>query len=201
MRFHVGTTLSGMLGSLMLINGAAHAQSTVNNPPNTQEYGIDAGATFGLGDRSSINFSVPAMRARIGFFLNNNSRWSIEPGVGFAYNKVEDVPYQLAYNLDVGALYHFRPPQDLWETTRASVAYVRPFVGIIGVRSGGDSGGSDQEATAGVGLGIKVPFRSNLAWRFEANTGYGFDNQAFRLGLLAGVSFFARDLIPTGSSR
>ena len=77
------------------------------------------------------------------------------------------------------------------------MAYLRPFVGIIGVKTGGEDGGSDSEATAGVGLGIKVPFRSNLAWRFEANTGYGFDNEAFRLGLNVGVSFFARDLIPT----
>ena len=34
--------------------------------------------------------------------------------------------------------------------------------------------------------------RSNRAWRLEAHTGYGFDNKAFRLGLLAGLSFFTK---------
>jgi hypothetical protein len=171
---------------------------TVNNPPNTQEYGVDAGAMFGLGDRSNVNFSLPTSRARIGFFLNNDSRWSVEPSVGLSYNKVEDVPYQLNYNLELGALYHFSPPRNLYDATRASVAYLRPFVGIVGLKTGGDDGGSDSEATMGVGYGIKIPFRNALAWRLEANVGYGLDNEAFRVGAMAGVSFFARDLIPTG---
>jgi len=28
--------------------------------------------------------------------------------------------------------------------------------------------------------------------RFEANLGYGFDNEAMRIGLLIGLSFFTR---------
>ena len=31
-----------------------------------------------------------------------------------------------------------------------------------------------------------------LAWRLEANAGYGFDNEAFRIGAFAGLSFFTR---------
>lgn len=170
---------------------------TVTNPPYTQEFGVDAGAVFGLGDQSSFSLSLPAARARIGFFFNNNSRWSLEPSLGLAYNKVQDVPYQLDYNFEVGALYHFRPPSDLTAATSASVAYVRPFVGIVGVRTGGEDGGSDSELSIGAGYGVKIPWRNSMAWRLEANAGYGFDNEAFRIGLLAGVSFFARDVIPT----
>lgn len=184
---------------LVLAPLSAHAQgATLNNPPNTQEYGLDAGATFGLGDRSSVTFSLPTTRARIGFFLNNDSRWSIEPAIGLAYAKVEDVPYQLNYSLELGALYHFSPPRNLYDATRASVAYLRPFVGVVGVKTGGDDGGSDSEALLGLGYGVKIPFRNALAWRLEANAGYGFDNEAFRIGALVGVSFFARNLIPTG---
>jgi hypothetical protein len=46
--------------------------------------------------------------------------------------------------------------------------------------------------SAGAGLGIKVPWRTDLAWRLEANLGYGFDNKTGRLGLLAGLSYFPR---------
>jgi hypothetical protein len=172
--------------------------ATVTNPTYTQEFGVDAGAVFGLGSRSSMTVNLPSARARVGFFLNNNSRWSIEPSAGFAYNKVEDVPFQLSYNLELGALYHFRPPADVVEATRATVAYVRPFVGVVGVRTGGTDGGGDSELSIGAGYGVKIPWRNAMAWRLEANAGYGFDNEAFRVGLLAGVSFFARDVIPTG---
>lgn len=193
------TTIRTMLcASVVLAPVVALPAQSVSNPPNTQEYGLDAGVAFGLGDRSSVTFSLPVTRARIGFFLSNDSRWSIEPSVGLSYAKVEDVPYQLNYNVELGALYHFRPPTRLYDATRASVAYLRPFVGIVGVKSGGDDGGSDSEATMGLGYGVKIPFRNALAWRLEANVGYGFDNEAFRAGALAGVSFFARNLIPTG---
>lgn len=195
-------TVPLMVGTLLgaIVSSVGAQGATMNNPPNTQEFGVDAGAIIGLGDQSSLNFSLPAARARIGFFLNNDSRWSIEPAAGFSYTKVEDVPYTFAYNLEVGALRHFRPPSELFSATRASVAYLRPFVGLTGVRSGGSDteDNSDSEVSAGVGVGIKVPWRAGLAWRFEANTGYGFDNEAFRLGAFVGVSFFARDVIPTG---
>ena len=178
---------------------AASAQSatTLSQPTNTQEFGLDAGALFGLGDRSSVQFTLPAARARIGFFLNNNSRWSIEPAAGLAYTKVKDVPYQFTYNLEMGALYHFRAPSDLFNATRARVAYLRPFAGLTGVATGGDAGGSDNEFSVGAGYGVKIPLRSGLALRMEANSGYGFDNKAFRLGAFAGVSWFARSIIPT----
>jgi hypothetical protein len=179
------------LGLLLLAAAPAAAQGpTVTNPPNTQEFGIDAGAVIGLGSRSSVSVDLPAARARVGFFLNNNSRWSLEPALGLNYIKVEDADGVLFYNLEGGALYHFAPPGDL-EARRVSVAYVRPFVGVQGF-TGGDG---DSEVSAGAGLGVKIPWRAGLAWRLEANTGYGFDNKAWRLGAFAGISFFTRNAI------
>ena len=185
-----------LTAALLCAATVASAQApTVTNPPNTQEYGIDAGAVFAFGDQSSVRFTLPAGRARIGFFLNNDSRWSIEPVLGLAYTKVEDVNYILDYTVEVGALYHFSPPANVYSATRASVAYFRPFLGVQGVQTGGsddEEDASDNEVSAGAGLGIKIPWREGLAWRMEANAGYGFDNEAFRLGLFLGLSFFAR---------
>jgi hypothetical protein len=68
---------------------------------------------------------------------------------------------------------------------------VRPFVAV----SGSSGGGSDNEFSAGAGLGVKIPWRPDLAWRLEANAGYGFRNEAFRMGAFAGLSFFTRRAI------
>lgn len=171
-----------------VVAGAQGAQ--VNNPAGTQELGVDAGATFGLGDESSIQFDLPATRARIGFFQAANSRWSLEPAVGLSYIKVEGADGVLSYNVEGGALYHFQPGGDL-VARGATVSYVRPFVGITGY-TGDDA---DSEVSAGAGFGIKIPWRGQLAWRLEANAGYGFDNEAFRLGAFAGISFFTRNAV------
>jgi hypothetical protein len=156
-----------------------------------KEIGLDAGVVIGLGDQSSVNIDVPAARARLGFFLPNDSRWSIEPAVGLSYAKVEGADGVLVYNLEGGLLYHFSPPAQLADeaaANRVSVMYVRPFVNLTGYT--GDNG--DSEVSLGAGLGVKIPWRSALAWRLEANAGYGFDNEAFRLGAYAGLSFFPR---------
>ena len=172
---------------LALALAASTAGAQLTQPPNTLELGIDAGLILGLGDQSSLSFDVPAARARVGFF-RPNSRWSIEPAAGLSYNKVEDADGILFYDLEVGALYHFRPPTDIEAAQRASVAYTRPFINLSGYT--GDNG--DNELSAGAGLGIKVPWRNQLAFRLEGNLGYGFDNEAFRLGAFAGLSFFTR---------
>jgi hypothetical protein len=184
--------VAGVLACTHATVVAAQGATSVTNPPKTQEYGVDAGASFGLGDRSSVAFTLPAARARIGFFLPNDSRWSIEPAAFLAYTKVKDVPYLFAYNLELGALYHFAAPSRLYTATRARVAYLRPFIGFVGVATGGDDSGSDNEVSAGAGYGVKIPWRQNMAFRLEGNAGYGFDNNALRLGAFAGVSFFAR---------
>jgi hypothetical protein len=184
--------LVGALAAAMLLAGMPHAAAaqgpTVTNPPRTQELGIDAGAVIGLGDQSSVSIALPAARARVGFFMTNAARWSLEPAVGLNYIKVEGGDGALFYNLEAGALYHFRPGGDLSGATRATAAYLRPFLGVSGVT--GDGG--DSEVSAGAGLGVKIPWRAGLAWRLEGNLGYGFDNEAFRLGAFAGISVFTR---------
>ena len=177
----------------------AQNPAAVAQPTRTQEFGLDAGLTIGLGDESSVRFGLPASRARVGFFLTNDTRWSIEPAVGLNYLKVEDGDGNLNYELELGALYHFAPPTNLTgglggtggPLVRSSVAYARPFIGL----SGSTGGDGDSEVSVGAGLGVKVPWRETLAWRAEANLGYGFDNEALRVGALLGVSFFTRNLI------
>ena len=155
------------------------------------ELGVDAGAVFGLGDESSVNITLPATRARVGFFLED-PRWSVEPALGLSYAKVEGQDGVFTYDVELGVLYHLRPlVLASGDEVIASVnaAYVRPFVGFTGF-SGGDT--DDNEFILGTGFGIKIPWRQQIAWRLEANAGYGFDNEAFRLGALIGVSFFTR---------
>jgi hypothetical protein len=154
------------------------------------ELGIDAGAAFGLGDKSSIDFSLPGSRFRLGFF-QPGSRVSIEPAAGIGYHKVEGVDGVFQYDLELGLLYHFTPMTVSSGGGAALVTgpYVRPFLGLTGYSGGGNS---DNEFSAGVGLGVMVPWRSELAWRLEANLGRGFSNHATRLGLLAGLSYFPR---------
>lgn len=190
----IASTALALLTIASAAEVGAQSATTLSQPSNTREFGLDAGALVGLGDRSSVQLTLPAARARIGFFLND-SRWSIEPAAGLAYTKVEGVPYQFNYNLEIGALYHFRAPADLTNATRARVAYLRPFAGLAGVATGGNTGGSDNQFSLGAGYGIKIPMNSGLALRLEANAGYGFDNKAFRLGAFAGVSWFARNIL------
>jgi hypothetical protein len=59
----------------------------------------------------------------------------------------------------------------------------------------GTSGGVGDDLNdpyVGAGVGIKVPYRSNIAFRAEANLGYGFDSEAARFGVNLGLSFFTR---------
>ena len=180
--------IATLVGLLATSGSVASAQTRASTQPNALEFGIDAGATFGFGDQSSVQLTLPASRFRVGFFLPN-SRWSIEPATFLSWTKVEDADGVFVYDLELGALYHLAPPSDITATPPLSVVYVRPFIGVQGVSSGGND---DSEFFVGAGLGVKLPWRQNLAWRLEANTGYGFDNKAFRLGLLAGLSFFTR---------
>jgi hypothetical protein len=179
------------IGALLLAAAPAAAQNGIGR---AAELGIDAGATFGLGSESSVDINLPGSRFRIGFFTPG-SRISIEPALGLGYNKTEGTEGIFQYDLQLGALYHFRPitvstTSDAGRTVaRVTAPYVRPFIGLTGYSAGGDN---ENEVSAGAGLGIKIPWRTDLAWRLEANLGYGFDNKAARLGLLAGLSYFPR---------
>ena len=184
--------LAALASFIVLAPVPAHSQVQVQ-APRRLEVGVDAGAVFGLGKQSSVNISLPASRLRVGFF-QPGSRLSIEPAAGFSYDKVEGTDGLFTYNLEVGALYHFQPLEDVailngGTATRFAVPYVRPFMGFTGF-TGGNS--SDNEFSLGTGLGTRVPFRRDLAIRFEGNVGYGFSNKATRIGLLAGLSFFPR---------
>lgn len=182
------------VAAVALVAPAARAQNAaaIVQAPNSIEIGADAGALFGLGDKSSVSITLPAQRARVGFFLNNDSRVSIEPAVGFGYSKTEGASGVTNYLLEAGALYHFRPARLITDVAnRAAVSYVRPFVAFNGYSVGGASK-NDNEFSAGAGIGVKVPYRTNIAIRAEANIGYGFDNEAARLGLNLGLSFFTR---------
>ena len=180
------------LAGVVLAAPAVRAQNSgaIAQRPNVIEIGADAGLTFGLGDQSSVDFNFPAQKARLGFFLNNDSRVSVEPAVGLTYGKTKGAPSVSTYTAEVGALYHFQPARLITDVSnRATVAYVRPFVGFEGQSIGG-GGKNDNEFFAGAGVGVKVPYRTNIAIRAEANVGYGFDNDAARIGLNLGLSFF-----------
>ena len=179
--FAVGMALSASVATAQTSTGRA------------TEFGVDAGATFGLGSQSSVDFSLPGSRFRIGFF-EPGSHISIEPAAGVGYHKVDGVDGVFQYDLQLGALYHFAPMTISTSgpggsTTPEATAYVRPFVGLTGFSGGGNS---DNEFSIGGGLGVMVPWRTELSWRLEGNVGYGFSNKAGRLGLLAGLSYFPR---------
>lgn len=165
---------------------AQDSTTAVKQRPNTQEFGIDAGLAAGLGSQSSVQVTVPAARARVGFFLNNDTRWSLEPSAFLSYTAIKNTRGALDYDFEAGALYHFRPPSNVMQGQNA-VAYVRPFIGVNGVAGGG---GSNADFIMGAGLGIEKPWRESLAFRFEANAGYGFNNEALQLGALVGISVF-----------
>lgn len=144
----------------------------------TREWGIDAGVEFGLGDQSYTSIGLPAQRLRIGFF--RNPTFSIEPYGTLNYFKAEGLDDITAINLGTGLLYHFSPDR------QANQVYVRPFAEMNYI----SGGGSDTDFGIGAGLGIKVPWRTRFAWRFEGAVGYAFDAEAATLNLGAGVSFF-----------
>jgi hypothetical protein len=194
------TALAGLAVVIALLCSAdtdpATAQArpgpAVRPGPRTVELGIDAGAVIGLGSTSSIAINLPAARFRAGVPWRSGSRWTVEPALLLSYSAAEGSTGVLFYNLEVGALYHFQPPPDMAHLgepggTRApTVAYARPFVNLTGVTRG------NSQFSIGGGLGLKVPWRPQLAWRFEGNVGYGFRDKAARLGALAGLSFFTR---------
>ncbi len=179
--------LTAAIAAALAVAAPAQAQRAI-------ELGIDAGAYFGLGDQSSVDIRLPGSRFRIGFF-QPGSRISIEPAAGLGFNKTEGQDGIITYDLEIGALYHFRPilvtttaPGDV--TTRVTSPYIRPFVGVTGFSGGNNA--SDSEVSIGAGLGTKIPWRQDISFRVEANLGYGLDNEALRLGALVGLSFFPR---------
>lgn len=168
--------------ALVAVSATASAQArrgSMSNENPSPEIGIDAGLTFSTGSPSVTQFDFPARLVRIGFFISPEI--SIEPALslhtasGGGFSATD-------YELGVGALYHF-------QTSRAAnQVYVRPFVNLLGSSATGATSSSD--VLFGAGVGVKMPLRSQLATRFEANIGH--INNSNLIGLLAGLSFYTR---------
>ncbi len=179
-------TQSGVAGSGAASSAAAPSVSW----PHIIEYGIDAEALFGVGDVSTTHITVPAGRFRMAWFLKDYPRWALEPAASFDWTKLEHVDGVLVYDVEVGALYQLtdfiietgneRRLTTLWSP------YVRPFLGVVGV----SDGGSTAQFTAGAGFGVRKPLKDDFAARFEVNGGWAFNPTNFRIGFLAGLSFF-----------
>ena len=150
----------------------------MENP--SPEIGIDAGISFGLGTPSFTVISIPAQQIRMGFFMT--PELSIEPTFGLTSVSGGGGGSFTIYSLGAGLLYHF-------STSRAANQfYVRPFAGIVGTSGGGVASNSD--GVFGIGGGLKVPLRQQIASRFEAN--FSHSNGENAIGLLAGLSFYTR---------
>ena len=174
----LGAALAGVAIALAL--PAAAAAQTELLP---REFGIDAGATFGIGDESTTSVSVPARTFRVGFY--NSPTISIEPYGGLTWDNV-DGGDQLNLILGTGLLWHFTPPR------QGSTLYFRPFADFnyLAVNSEGGEDDDDTRFGVGIGFGVKVPWRDRFATRLEANVGYRTDPGTTEVGLLAGLSFF-----------
>lgn len=178
------------------------AALALTSPADAQyrmEWGLDAAAVFGFGDVSTVNVDFPAARVRLGFF-RPGSRLEPESTVGFSFSDTEGIDGIWTYAMQVAALYHFRPVQQLPAgggavTAESFSPFIRPFIEFRGFSGGDDDDGNDvddSDVILGAGIGTRLRWRQDLAWRFEANLGYGFDNEALRVGLVAGLSFFPR---------
>ena len=170
--------------SLLAVSMSASAQqrsrsgASMENP--SPEIGIDAGISFGLGTPSFTVISIPAQQIRMGFFMT--PELSIEPTFGLTSVSGGGGGSFTIYSLGAGLLYHF-------STSRAANQfYVRPFAGIVGTSGGGVASNSD--GVFGIGGGLKVPLRQQIASRFEAN--FSHSNGENAIGLLAGLSFYTR---------
>ncbi len=154
------------------------------------ELGMDAGMAIQLESESQVRLTVPRGRVRAGFY-EIGDRLAIEPAGSFSYTKIEGFPGGLGYTLELGTPYHFRPLL-LGDDSEVAGAtpYVRPFASISGTLR--RVGGSYNAFSAGAGLGTKIPWRRDLAWRIEANARYNFEEDIPALGALVGLSIFPR---------
>jgi hypothetical protein len=161
---------------------AQRATTSAGSASPSPELGMDAGASFGLGDNSGTTIAIPAQQLRIGFFVS--PAFSIEPTFGLVSHSGGGLGSVTSYAIGAGLLYHL-------STNRATnQLYLRPFVEVDGVSVGGTNGGSNSITIVGMGVGVKVPLRDRIASRFEANFAHADGSDA--IGLLAGLSFYTR---------
>jgi hypothetical protein len=169
-------------GLLVASPALLEAQRSRSRPmaPRPIEYGIDAGATFGLDDPNITEIDIPARHFRVGWFAND--RVSLEPQLGL-HSESGGATDVTVYTFDLGLLWHFgigRPYAGL---------FTRPFIGV----SGFSNGTSESDPHVGIGVGMKWPFANRrFAARGEVNYAHEFADPEDRdqIGLLLGLSFF-----------
>jgi hypothetical protein len=181
------------LASLVVLSSAASAQRTTrttasssSNTSTVWEIGADAALGFDLavptGGAKTTQLQIPLSNIRAGFFINPS--WSLEPSLGYRYVKVEGLDAVSFYTLGFAGLYHFSPDR------MQRQLYLRPFLNLMGISSGGNS---DSDTQLGVGVGLKWPkLNGRMAWRGEVNLARQMDAEITSLNVLWGVSFFTR---------
>jgi hypothetical protein len=186
--FRIFVALFGCIAAAPL---TARAQS-VGRP---FEFGIDAGAQFGLGSDDYTVITLPAQHARIGYEFSN--RASFEPFGGLTYVSIGGGS-TTSIDLGAGLLFYLTGNTASARTTAATTVsriYLRPFAIMEYVRgSGGGKTDSNTELGFGGGLGLRQPLGSSrLATRWEVNVQHvGGSGSGTSLGLLVGLSFFTR---------
>jgi hypothetical protein len=168
------------LAGLAVIVALAGAAPLANAQARPIELGIDGALSIGLEEPRVTVVAIPFQQFRVGFFMS--PRTSIEPTLSINHISVQDVDLT-TISLGVGVLFHTHG-----DRTRSQI-YFRPFAGFTSLS--GDAG-SESGANLGLGVGLKAPFASRLASRFEAFLAHDFDAEASSIGILFGLSFFTR---------
>ncbi len=188
MKHHLVRTITWTLATSasLVVAASASAQSTGTAPVRPIEFGIDAGALFGLDSPSSTTITIPAQAIRVGFFMND--RFSLEPAFGLTSSSGGGTN-STSYRVELGGLWHFAESQQ--------GLYVRPFAGFRGNHfSANHVSNSATQALLGAGGGWKYPINHRVSARFEANYEHDFDSgnngSSNGIGLRAGLSFFTR---------
>jgi hypothetical protein len=157
----------------------------------TWEIGMDGGLLFSSYDidgmDSTLDFSLPFQALRVGVFIT--PQISIEPTFGFDRMDFGDDDTVTALTFHTFGLIHFSP-----DRTRSQF-FVGAGGGLDYVSFGFDGESeSDTQWSAGLGAGVKVPFRSNVSLRLSGAYLRGFESDFMpdvnRVRGSVGLSFF-----------
>lgn len=151
--------------------------------PTPAVLGFDAAALFNRGEGNSSSISVPLGQFRVAFAMSD--RVAFEPAAGLVISSYEafngDDVTVTSYVAKFGLLVRAA------DASGASRAYLRPFAGVVGWSSEGES---SSRILGGLGVGMERPFDSRLAVRYEAFYQRAGDRNT--IGLSIGISFKAR---------
>lgn len=124
---------------------------------------------------------LPGQSVRLAFPMT--PRFSLEPALSLIYTH-NDGGGHTGYSGDVAGMIYFTP-----DRTKPQY-FVRPFVGWSKDALFDFVGGS--RATAGAGLGVRLPANDHVAVRLEARYRHAFEDRGLTMnafGLVAGLSF------------